>query len=223
MEEVGCSVFCAYLRDFLDEAGFKIGYVIGRLTREYADGGFMNGVYAKGGGVEDVSKSLSIDKLYDKDGNLMGYTIKDKYNVNGKYTLSKNKERAEENLQYLIDNPSKLAYYRKNEYADGGMFDDNDGFMKADNNNNYRYPEMEVYVETFDEPIDLTSNVSRKTNNVVIQPLNEDIDLSDDNRVRARMTQSNKGSAKDFAKINPRAFEFIEELPMPTSHLHKND
>ena len=107
--------------------------------------------------------------------------------------------------------------------ADGGSFDDNEGFMRADNNNNYRYPEMEVYVETFDEPIDLTSNVSNKTNKVVIQPLNEDIDLSDDNRVRARMTQSNKGSAKDFAKINPKAFEFIEELPMPTSHLHKND
>jgi hypothetical protein len=49
MEEVGSSDFGAYLRDFLDEAGFKVGYVNGRLTREYADGGFMNNVYADGG------------------------------------------------------------------------------------------------------------------------------------------------------------------------------
>jgi hypothetical protein len=108
-------------------------------------------------------------------------------------------------------------------FADGGMFDDNDGFMKADNNRNFRYPEMEVYVETFDEPIDLTSNVSIKTNDVVIRPLDEEIDLSEDGRIRAKMTQSNRGSAENFLKINPRAFEFIKGLPTPTSHTHKND
>jgi hypothetical protein len=109
-------------------------------------------------------------------------------------------------------------------YADGGMFEDNEGFMRADNNFNYRYPEMEVYVETFDEPIDLTSNVSTKTNQVVIKPLDENIDLSDDKRVRATMGYTPKNrNPESFAKINPRAFEFIEELPMPTSNTHKND
>jgi hypothetical protein len=103
-------------------------------NQTFEDGGFMNNVYAKGGGVEDISKSLSVNELYDQDGNLMGYTIKDKYNVNGKYTLSNSKEQAEENLQYLIDNPSRLAYYRKNEYADGGMFDNNDGYNLKDIN-----------------------------------------------------------------------------------------
>ena len=192
------------------------------IVRGYADGGFMNNVYAKGGGVEDISKSLSVNELYDQDGNLMGYTIKDKYNVNGKYTLSKTKERAEENLQYLIDNPSRLAYYRKNEYADGGMFEENDGFMRADNEFNYRYPTKDVYIETLDEPIDLTSTVTIKSNEVVISPIDENIDLNDDNRIRAIMTQSNRGSAENFGKINPRAFEFID-LPMPTSNKHKND
>jgi hypothetical protein len=109
-------------------------------------------------------------------------------------------------------------------YADGGMFEDNEGFMRADNNFNYRYPEMEVYVETFDEPIDLTSNVSSKSNKVVIKPLDENIDLSDDKRVRATMGYTPKNrNPESFAKINPRAFEFIEELPMPTSNTHKND
>jgi hypothetical protein len=192
------------------------------IVKGYADGGFMNNVYAKGGGVEDISKSLSVNELYDQDGNLMGYTIKDKYNVNGKYTLSKTKERAEENLQYLIDNPSRLAYYRKNEYADGGMFEENDGFMRADNEFNYRYPTKDVYIETLDEPIDLTSTVTIKSNEVVISPIDENIDLNDDNRIRAIMTQSNRGSAENFGKINPRAFEFID-LPMPTSNKHKND
>lgn len=80
----------------------------------------MRNKMAHGGGVEDVSKSLYVSELYDGDGNLLGYTIRDKFNVSGKYTLSSKKERAEENRQYLIDNPKKLAYYRKNEYAKGG-------------------------------------------------------------------------------------------------------
>jgi gas vesicle protein len=108
-------------------------------------------------------------------------------------------------------------------YADGGSFlEDNEGFMRADNEFNYRYPEKEVYIETLDEPIDLTSTVTIKSNEVVISPIDENIDLNDDNRIRARMTQSNRGSAENFGKINPRAFEFID-LPMPTSNKHKND
>ena len=107
-------------------------------------------------------------------------------------------------------------------FADGGMFDDNDGFMKADNNRNFRYPEKEVYIETLDEPIGLTSSGSDMPNIFKFTTISEDIDLNDDNRIRARMTQSNIGSAENFGKINPSAFEFID-LPTTTSHTHKND
>ena len=71
------------------------------------------------------------------------------------------------------------------------MFEENDGFMKADNEFNYRYPEKEVYIETLDEPIDLTSTITIKSNEVVISPIDENIDLNDDNRVRATMPTSN--------------------------------
>ena len=80
----------------LAEGGYLTDPNFGNFQNQvFADGGFMNNVYADGGGVEDVSKSLSVSKLYDQDGNLMGYTIKDKYNVKGKYTLSNTKEKAE--------------------------------------------------------------------------------------------------------------------------------
>jgi hypothetical protein len=115
------------------------------------------------------------------------------------------------------------AFMQNPVYAEKGSYlQDNEGFMRADNEFNYRYPEKEVYIETLDEPIDLTSTVTIKSNEVVINPIDENIDLNDDNRVRARMTQSNRGSAENFGKINPRAFEFID-LPMPTSNTHKND
>jgi hypothetical protein len=94
--------------------------------------------------------------------------------------------------------------------------------MKADNNRNFRYPEKEVYIETLDEPIGLTSSGSDMPNIFKFTTISEDIDLNDDNRIRARMTQSNIGSAENFGKINPSAFEFID-LPMPTSNKHKND
>ena len=115
------------------------------------------------------------------------------------------------------------AFMQNPVYAEKGSYlQDNEGFMRADNEFNYRYPEKEVYIETLDEPIDLTSTVTIKSNEVVISPIDENIDLNDDNRIRARMTQSNRGSAENFGKINPRAFEFID-LPMPTSNTHKND
>jgi hypothetical protein len=109
-------------------------------------------------------------------------------------------------------------------FADGGSFEDNEGFMRADNEFNYRYPEKEVYIETLDEPIDLTSTVTIKSNEVIISPIDENIDLSDDKRVRANMGYTPKNrNPESFAKINPRAFEFIEELPTPMSNTHKND
>ena len=107
-------------------------------------------------------------------------------------------------------------------YADGGMFDDNDGFMKADNENNYRYPEREVYVDTIDEPINLTSNVSVRSNEVVLNPISQDINLNEDGKVRAKMTYNpiNRTPEKMMA-VNQRMI--ITDLPKPTSNTHKND
>jgi hypothetical protein len=81
---------------------------------------------------------------------------------------------------------------------------------------------MEVYVETFDEPIDLTSNVSSNTNDVVIIPLNEEINLNEDGRVRAKMTYNpmNRTPEKMMA-VNQRMI--VTDMPMPISNKHKND
>jgi hypothetical protein len=179
--------------------------------RKFADGGFMNNVYAKGGGV-DNELYIYLTSAEDDEEHLV-YALYDK-----------NDKIIESNFEDIksAKDWAKEKGYNAIQYADGGMFEENDGFMKADNEFNYRYPEKEVYIETLDEPIDLTSTVTIKSNEVVISPIDENIDLNDDNRVRARMTQSSRGTAENFGKINPRAFEFID-LPMPTSHTHKND
>ena len=115
-----------------------------------------------------------------------------------------------------------MPYTKDKKYADGGMFDDNDGFMRADNERSFRYPEMEVYVETFDEPIDLTSNVSSNTNNVVIRPLDQSIDLNEDGRIRAKMGYNPMGRTPEkMMAVNQRMV--VTDMPMPTSHTHKND
>jgi len=276
LEEIGGSDFTYYLKNVLDGAGFKVGFVNSRLQRlnedgsvkeiqnSYADGGFMNNVYAKGGELkgkflaeikvpynfEDVvenefefteflSKSLTkkwfgngiwgvkiIKPLFERDyskrivveieipvGVTQGGGL-DKFDV-GEFISKTLTKKWFGNGIWGVDIVKG--------YADGGSFlEDNEGFMRADNEFNYRYPEKEVYIETLDEPIDLTSTVTIKSNEVVISPIDENIDLNDDNRIRARMTQSNRGSAENFGKINPRAFEFID-LPMPTSNKHKND
>jgi hypothetical protein len=141
VDEIGSSDFTAYLHDFLDEAGFKVGYVGSKLTREFAD---------------------------------------------------------------------------------GGMFDDNDGFMRADNENNYRYPETDIEVDVLDEPIDLTDNTSNMSNEVVIMPINEDINLNEDGRIRARMGSNpmNRNPNKMMA-VNQRMV--ITDFPMTQSNKHKND
>lgn len=280
MDEVGSSDFGAYLRDFLDEAGFKVGYVKGRLTREYADGGnlseirwqdvqkgdsarvketnkmgvifhgygrkfnlrFIDGTektydaselefykdreFADGGGVEErLVGTFYYDTRKDKTFRVIS-SDKDKVSIQyfdkSKNPIGKIEDVQRSEFEYLT-NMGAWGKYKQSYFADGGMFEDNDGFMRADNNNNYRYPEMEVYVETLDEPIDLTSNVSSRSNKVVIKSLNENIDLNDDNRVRATMGYNPKNrNPENFSKINPRAFEFID-LPMPNSNTHKND
>jgi hypothetical protein len=73
--------------------------------------------YAKGGGVGVE------DELYVYEYQKGEWTVKDKKNPNAYYTLSSKKENAENVRQELIDNPSKLKYYRSNEYAKGGEVD----------------------------------------------------------------------------------------------------
>jgi ribosomal protein L20 len=109
-------------------------------------------------------------------------------------------------------------------YADRGSYlEDNDGFMKADNEFNYRYPTKDVYIETLDEPIDLTDNAIVKIKEVSVETINDDIDLNEDGRVKVRMGyEPEKKNPEKFGEINPRAFEFMN-LPMPTSNEHKND
>jgi hypothetical protein len=115
----------------------------------------------------------------------------------------------------LMDVHNGTAFMNNPIYAeDGTMLDTNDGFMRMDNENNYRYPKRPVHIDTIDEPIDLTYKVTEKSNDVSLNPINQDIDLNSDGRIRAKMTQFNRGSVEDFAKINPNSFEY---LPMPKS------
>jgi hypothetical protein len=184
------------------------------IVSSFADGGFMNNVYAKGGEVADIQKMKNalIRKaksrgLYENFGQKEVRVLEDKYG----YTNN------------VRDFDNWAMNYDLSQMADGGMFEDNDGFMRADNEFNYRYPTKEVYIETLDEDIDLTSPNS-DYNNVEIITISEDIDLKDDNRIRARMGYEPKNrTSEKFANINPRAFEFMENVPMPTSNKHKND
>ena len=108
-------------------------------------------------------------------------------------------------------------------YAKGGSFKDNDGFMKASNERGYRYPEREVRVDTIDDYIDLSNNVNTRGKKVVVESLNEDINLNEEGRIRAKLTQSGSGSFENFSKANARAFEYMKNLPKTTSKTHKND
>jgi len=74
-------------------------------------GGYM----AKGGKVED--------ELYVAEYRKGEWTVKDKKNPSANYTLSTKKENAESVRKELINKPSLLKYYRKNEYAKGGVTD----------------------------------------------------------------------------------------------------
>lgn len=263
------------------------------INSKYADGGFMNNVYANGGDLSDVDLNFNFetegdaefeypqevekikllrelvnfdevrgavdygktkdntDLQFYKKGKLV-MTVKGDYDVDAEILdteidilgikhrinyhpydsmggLDYSALKRELNKANFADGGSLMgvhdgtAFMQNPVYAEKGSYlQDNEGFMRADNEFNYRYPEKEVYIETFDDPIDLTSTVTVKSNEVIISPIDENIDLNDDNRIRARMTQSNRGSAENFGKINPRAFEFID-LPMPISNKHKND
>jgi ribosomal protein L20/predicted transcriptional regulator len=298
MEEIGSSDETYAMQEFLDEAGFKTVFVQGRLLREYADGGsfapnvsdgtafidnayfadggFMNDVYAKGGSLNvgeerelktfvnslfnraknkiANDKGLSLFVLSDtviatKDslGNPSFYLgVKKVQNSRPTYVVGSGflssemlvyesykkdsrfleTESIVEAKKFLTEKVKKQILHLRNKsvMANGGMFDNNDGFMPMKNGNNYRYPEKEVYVETIDEPIDLTSNIGSMSDYLKSQYIEDEIDFTDDKRIRARLTQPKRGSAESFSKINPRAYEFINsDLPMPTSNTHKND
>jgi hypothetical protein len=305
MDEVGSSDFGAYLRDFLDEAGFKVGYVNGRLTREYADGGGVSkkldsGVYrvgkptkvssnlyeqkiveifdngdiatasdygrklvdfksqkypiiskeqldaqfkmANGGEIrrfnrheqmdsetrEEVLDVLSEPQLNGSLTNYLyglydGYDYSETENFKKEMSKLKSKDLAMyDRINAIYKKIDKYKFEKYDEYADGGMFDDNDGFMRADNERSFRYPEREVRVDSLDESVDLTNNVSYQPNEVVIRTLDENIDLNDDNRIRARMGSNpmNRNPNKMMA-VNPRMV--FTDLPKPTSSTHKND
>lgn len=180
------------------------------------NGGYWYIVSSKIETIDDILKTL----LSQKDGYCKEL---DFYADSFSKTLKENKI-AYDNGGNLMGVHDGTAFMANPVYAESGSYlKDNDGFMRADNNFNYRYPEMEVYVETIDEPIDLTSNVSSRSNNVVIMPLDENIDLNDDNRVRATMGYNPKNRyPENLLKINPSAFEFMN-LPMTLSKTHKND
>jgi hypothetical protein len=322
MEEVGSSDETYAMQEFLDESGFKVGFVNGRLTREFADGGFMNGVYAKGGEIADIQKmkKMLIAKaksrgIYENFGQKEVRVLEDKYGYTNNvrdfdnwamnFDLSKMADGGFMNdvyadgglmakggmLVYLDGEKSKsfktkkalyefvrsqtatgvkkveIDYgnriiptfdtyviedgklihkgeliqknYNKEEaekrrleternlnqmmgYADGGMFDDNDGFMKADNNRNFRYPKREMNVDTIDEPIDLTDNVSYAYNEVTVMPLNDEIDLTESSRMRVGKpyVEANRTPEKMMA-VNQRMT--LLNLPKPNSQSHRNN
>jgi hypothetical protein len=173
---------------------------------------------------------LSIDKDYlkklneedksvlivEKDGSSKNFEVDDRDLMD----IWLNNKSAKKPRQVLIEKTKE--YHALKNYANGGMFEDNDGFMKADNNFNYRYPQGDVHVDTIDEPIDLTNSMSSRTNEVVIQTLDENIDLNEDGRIRARLTYEPKNRTPEkMMMVNQRMV--IENFPKPTSNKHKND
>jgi hypothetical protein len=165
--------------------------------------------------VADFKKKPVRLVLLQKGREQKGFTFSGKDQVAILENYNRNKQEDLEKLWNLKGYETK--------FADGGMFDDNDGFMRMTNGNNYRYPNRPVHVDTIDEPIDLKDNVSTFANEVVIQPLNEDIDLSENSRLRARVGYNPKDrSPEKMLSVNPRAYGFMD-LPKPTSSQHKND
>jgi hypothetical protein len=294
-EEIGSSDFTSYLHKFLDGAGFKVGFVNSRLTREFANGGEIADIdkmkksliaKAKAKGIYENFGQKEVRQLQDKYGYTdnvrrfddwaMDFDLSKLANGGGvgvkhfvgefneqqlrkgedKIAIKKAQEQTGLNYiqsklikksgkpfmqVYLISNEN---YLNSKEFADGGnlmevhngtafmdnpiyadsglMIDDNDGFMKAKNGNNYRYPERDVHVYTTDEPIELNDNVSYPTNNVTIQTLGDPIDLTDDSVVKARLSYVDPNrTPKKLSAVNPRMI--IEGLPKPTSQTHKND
>jgi hypothetical protein len=220
----------------INEPAREINRIKKVLSEQYADGGFMNNVYGKGGEIADIQKmkkaliaKAKSKGIYENFGQNEVRDLQDKYGYTNSvrefdnwamnFDLSQMAEGG--NLMGVHDGTS---FMENPIYAERGSYlEENDGFMKADNEFNYRYPTKDVYIETLDEPIDLTDNSIVKIKEVSVETINDDIDLNEDGRVKVRMgyEPENKNPEK-FGEINPRAFEFMN-LPMPTSNEHKND
>ena len=195
-----------FISKTLTKKWFGNGYWGVDIIKSFADGGFMDGVYGNGGEIDDIKKAKKalIAKakskgVYENFGQKEVRELEDKYG----YT---DHVRAFDDWAMNFD---------LSQMADGG-------FMEAKNGNNYRYPNREVRVETIDEPIDLNDNVSYGSNEVVIEPINDYMDLTGDD-LRARLSYTPKHrSPEKMLDVNPRMAEFVE-LPKTISNKHKND
>lgn len=108
-------------------------------TGTFEDGGLLK--YCWGGKMADGGKVQ--DELYVAEFRKGEWTVKDKKNPKGNYTLSSKKENAENVRQFLIDNPSRLKYYRTNEYAKGGKMAN--GMMADEDEMVYNYVKIKNY------------------------------------------------------------------------------
>jgi hypothetical protein len=192
-------------------------------NQNYANGGFTNDVYADGGEIADIQKMKKtlIAKaksrgIYENFGQKEVRVLEDKYgytnNVRDFDNWAMNFDLSQmANGGSLMEVHNGTAFMDNPIYADNGlMLDNNDGFMKADNNRNFRYPEKEVVVEILNEDIDLNDNVSYFSKEVYVQPLSEDIDINEIGRVRAKLgyVDKNRTPAK-LLDMNPRAAEYV--------------
>jgi hypothetical protein len=215
MEEVGSSDETYAMKEFLEEAGFKVDFVNGRLTREFADGGDVAPeevtINKRNYDVVIMPKTLEIEVQITRADTIDQMAL----NIDG---VTWNQERwgytiKADNIKQFNKVLSVLGVTRRF---------DNGGFMEAKNGNNYRYPNREVRVETIDEPIDLNDNVSYGSNEVVIEPINDYMDLTGDD-LRAKLSYTPKHrSPEKMLDVNPRMAEFVE-LPKTISNKHKND
>jgi hypothetical protein len=190
----------------------------------YENGGdFQAGVYANGGEIADIQKmkktliaKAKSKGIYENFGQKEVRVLEDKYgytnNVRDFDNWAMNFDLSKmHNGGSLMEVHNGTSFMNNPIYANNGlMIDDNDGFMKADNNRNFRYPEKEVVVEVLNEDIDLNDNVSYFSKEVYVQPLNEDIGINEIGRVKARLgyVDKNRTPAK-LLDMNPRAAEYV--------------
>jgi len=172
---------------------------------------------------------------YEKnDGYADGGTIIQKGNrvrivntqYDGKEGLVVSNDLENGNYQVQVDGEVKgfpfenLMLLNRNTYANGGMFDDNDGFMKSKNGNNYRLPQKQVFKDAIDEPIKLVDNVGAFKKKATVESLNDKINLDDDKNIRARLGYVNDNrNADKLRAVNPRMT--LTDLPKVSPKNHK--
>lgn len=100
-DEIGSSDFTAFLKEFLEEAGFDVHYVNGRLTR----------VFANGGNIQENKPYIFF--FYDKNGNQQTF----------KTLEEATKEAKQQGQQKVRDNLGEEYFVQ---YADGGGVESKD-------------------------------------------------------------------------------------------------